>query len=166
MERHTPTRSRENRAKEPAPSGGGTQQQAKEPTPITEGVEEHKESRAAQNKTAPDQILMDIGHEQVLPNLDSEQVFPDLGSEQVLEPETSARRPEKRQEQQPEPLSSSVRSSPTEEDKSICQQWLRWLSEQVAGVADQLDEEERHREHLTRTTIEELVALRTQIQGM
>ena len=46
------------------------------------------------------------------------------------------------------------------------QQWLRWLSEQVSGVADQLDEEERRREYLTRTTIEEFVSLWTHIQGL
>ena len=38
--------------------------------------------------------------------------------------------------------------------------------EQVSGVADQLDEEERRREYLTRTTTQELVSLRTQIQGL
>ena len=48
----------------------------------------------------------------------------------------------------------------------MMQQWLRWLSKQVSGVADQLDEEERHREYLTRTTTQELVSLRTQIQGL
>ena len=46
------------------------------------------------------------------------------------------------------------------------QQWLRWLSEQVLGVADQLDEEERRREYLTRTKTQELISLRTQIQEL
>ena len=171
LERHAPKRGRERRAKEPAPPVGGTQQRAKEPTPIAVGLEERVEPRAAQNEAAPDQTLPDFGQEQVLPDFDSEQVFPDLGSEQVPAPETSARQPEKRQEQQPEPPSGSAQSTPTEEgehgqEKSTCQQWLRWLSEQVSGVADQLDVEERRREHLTRTTTEELVSLRTQIQSV
>ena len=46
------------------------------------------------------------------------------------------------------------------------QQWIRWLSEQVSGVADQLDEEERRKEYLTRTTTQELVSIRTQIQEL
>ena len=171
LERHAPKRRQEQRAKEPAPPVGDTQQRAKEPTPIAVGLEEREEPRAAQNEAAPDQTWPDFGQEQVLPDFDSEQVFPDLGSEQVPAPETSARQPEKRQEQQPEPPSGSTQSTPTEEgeqgqEKSTCQQWLRWLSEQVSGVADQLDVEEKRREHLTRTTTEELVSLRTQIRGM
>ena len=110
-------------------------------------------------------MLSDDGQEQVLPDFASEQIFPDLGSEQVLEPETGARQPEGGQEQQPEPLSGSTQSTPTEGEngleKSTMQQWLRWLSEQVSGVANQLDEEERRREYLTRTTTQELVSLRT-----
>ena len=39
-------------------------------------------------------------------------------------------------------------------------------SEQVSGVADQLDEEERHREYLTPTKTQELVSLRTQVQEL
>ena len=46
------------------------------------------------------------------------------------------------------------------------QQWLRWLSEQVSGVADQMDEEEKRREHLTRSATQELASLRTQIQEL
>ena len=46
------------------------------------------------------------------------------------------------------------------------QQWLRWLSDQVSGVADQMDEEEKRREHLTRATTQELVSLRIQIQEL
>ena len=101
----------------------------------------------------------------------SEQIFPDLASEQVPEPETSARQPKGGQEQQPEPPSGSAQSTPTEEEShglenSTMQQWLRWLSEQVSGVADQLDEEERRTEYLTCTTTHELVSLRMQIQGL
>ena len=44
--------------------------------------------------------------------------------------------------------------------------WLRWLSEQVSGVADQMDEEEKRREHLTRSTTQELASLQTQIQEL
>ena len=85
------------------PHDSGTQQRAKEPTQITEGVEEQEESRPPQNEAAPDQILPDVGQEHVLPDFDSEQVF---------EPETSARQPEKRQEQQSEPLSRSAQCTP------------------------------------------------------
>ena len=152
-----PKRGREQRAEEPAQAVGGTQQPAKGLTPIMEEVGEQKESRAAQKEAAP---------EQVLPDFASEQIFPNLGSEQVPEPETGARQPEGRQEQQPEPPSRSAESTPTEEEShglenNTMQQWLRWLSEQVSGLADQLDEEERRREYLTRTTTQELVSLRT-----
>ena len=51
-------------------------------------------------------------------------------------------------------------------EKSTCQQWLRWLAEQVSGVADQLDVEEMCREHLMRSTTEELVSIRAQMQSM
>ena len=50
-------------------------------------------------------------------------------------------------------------------EKSTMQQWLKWLSEQVSGVVGHLDEEEKRREYLTRTTTQELVSLRTQIQA-
>ena len=91
-----------------------------------------------------------------------------MGSEQVPEPETTATQPEGRQEQQPEPVGGSAQSTPPEDglEKSTMQQWLRWLSEQVSGVADQLDEEEKCREYLTRTTTQELVSLRTQIHEL
>ena len=36
----------------------------------------------------------------------------------------------------------------------------------MAGVADQIEEEEKRREHLTHTTTQELVVLRTQIQEL
>ena len=101
LERHAPTRGREQRAKEPAPPVRGTEQRAKEPaptvrgtqqrakgpTPITKEVEEQEESRAAKQEAALDQRLSDVA---------SEPIFPDLGSEQVPEPETSARKPEGR----------------------------------------------------------------------
>ena len=61
LERHAPTRGQEQRAEEPAPPVGGTQQQAKGPTPITEKVGEHEESRAAQKEAAPEQMLPDDG---------------------------------------------------------------------------------------------------------
>ena len=157
LERHAPKRGQEQRAKEPAPTVAKTQQQAKEPTLVAEEVGEHEEARAAQKEASP---------EQVLPNFGREQLFPDLGSERVPEPETTATQPKERQEQHPEPPSGSAQSTPTEGESqglenNTMQQWLRWLSEQVSGVADQLDEEERRREYLTRTTTQELVSLRT-----
>ena len=162
LERHAPKRGREQRAKEPAPPVGGTQQWAKGPTPIPEEVGEQEESRVAQKEAT---------NEQVLPDIASEQIFPDLGSEQFPEPETGAREPDGRQEQQPEPPSGSAESTPIEEESHglenrTMQQCLRWFSEQVWGVVDQLDEEERCGEYLTRTTTQELVSLRTQIQGL
>ena len=148
-----------------------TQQQAKEPTPVTVETQERGEPRLAQSEAAKtDTTLPDFGQEQVLPDFESEQVFQDLGSEQVLAPEESTRHPEKRPGPQPQPqlLSVSAQSTPTEggehgQEKSTCQQWLRWLSEQVSGVADQLDVEERRREHLMRTSTEELVLLQTRM---
>ena len=106
-----------------------------------------------------------------MPDFGGEQLFPDMGSERVQEPEPTATQPEGEQEHQPEPSSGSAQSTPTEGESqglgnSTIQQWLRWHSEQVSGVADKLDEEERRREHLTRTTTQELVSLRTQIQGL
>ena len=63
LERHAPKRGREQRANEPAPPVGGTQQRAKGPTPITEEVGEQEESRAAQKEAAPEQMLPDDGQE-------------------------------------------------------------------------------------------------------
>ena len=75
--------------------------------------------------------------------------------------------PEKVPEKQPELRSRREHSNPDHGlEGSTKQQWLRWLSEQVSGVADQIEEEEKRREHLTHTTTQELVALQTQIQEM
>ena len=43
---------------------------------------------------------------------------------------------------------------------------MRWLGEQVSGVEEQLDEEQRRREHLMRTMTEELVRVWAQMQSM
>ena len=51
-------------------------------------------------------------------------------------------------------------------EHGTCQQWLTWLGEQVSGVADQLDEEQRRRGHLMCTTSEELEKVRAQMQSM
>ena len=97
---------------------------------------------------------------------------PDFGKEQVLAPGISPRQPEKQPEHQPEPLiREDVQSTPPEgeghrREHNTCQQWLRWLREQVSGVADQLDEEQKRREHLMRTTTDELVKVRAQMQSM
>ena len=79
---------------------------------------------------------------------------------------------EKLPKQQSEPpLHGSAQSTPKkggehERKNSTCQQWLRWLSKQVSGVADQLEEEESRREHLIRTMKEELVSVRAQMQSV
>mgnify|MGYP000252852887 CR=1 FL=1 len=75
-------------------------------------------------------------------------------------------------EHQPEPpINKDAQSTPTEGgehglEHGTCQQWLRWLGEQVSGVADRLDEEQRSRGHLMRTTTEELEKVRAQMQSM
>ena len=48
-------------------------------------------------------------------------------------------------------------------EHDTCQQWLRWLGEQVSSVADRLDEEQRCRGHLMRTTTEELEKVQAQM---
>ena len=126
---------------------------------IHQGGRRTGRGRATQKEAALEQVLPDFGREQF---------FPDLGSEQMPEPKTTATQPEGRQELQPELRSGSAQSTPPEDglEKSMMQQWLRWLSELVSGVVDQLDEEEKRREYLTRTTTQELVSLRTQIQEL
>ena len=89
-----------------------------------------------------------------------ESVIPDSRNERAPEPE-------KVPEKQPEPRSRSEQGYPDKGlERSTKQQWLRWLSEQVSGVADQIEEEEKRREHLTHTATQELVVLRTQIQEL
>ena len=151
LERHPPRRGRERRAKGPAPPVGGTQQRAKEPTPVAGAEGKQEEARAAPKEVAPEKVLPDFG---------KEPLFPDLGNEWVTEPETTATQPEGGQEQQPEPRSRSAQSTPEDGlERSTMQQWLRWLSEQVSGVADQMDEEEKRREHLTQSATQELTSL-------
>ena len=85
-----------------------------------------------------------------MPDFGREPSFPDLGNEQVSEPEKTATQLEGGQEQQLGPRSRSAQSTPDDGlERTTMQQWLRWLSEQVSGVADQMDEEEMRREHLT-----------------
>ena len=126
-------------------------------------TQEWEELRAAQSEATTEQP--DFGREQASPDVGSKQVLPDLGSEQVLAPRLSPKQLERQPEEQPEPpLNGSAHNTPTVggehgQDNITCQQWLRWLAEQVSGVADQLDEEQRRREHRMRTTTEELVAV-------
>ena len=141
--------------KGPTPTVEETQQRAKEPTPTIVVPHKREEPRAAKSEATPDQ-----------PDQGNEQVLSDLGSEQVLTPKISPKQPE----QQPEPP-LSTQSTPTEGgehgcENNTCQQWLRWLAQQVSDVADQLDGEERRREHLMQTTTEELVTVRGQLQTM
>ena len=141
-----------------------------EPTPTVVGTQEREEPEAARSEATTDNP--DLVREQDLPDFGSEQVLPDIGKEQVLAPGISPRQPEKQPEHQPEPLiREDVQSTPPEgeghrREHNTCQQWLRWLREQVSGVADQLDEEQKRREHLMRTTTDELVKVRAQMQSM
>ena len=122
----------------------------KEPPPVARAEGKKEEVRTARKEAAQEPVLPDS----------REPVIPDMRNERVLEPESA---PEK----QPELGSRSKQSNLDNGlERSTKQQWLRWLSEQVSGVADQMDEEEKHREHLTHTTAQELVALRTQIQEL
>ena len=85
----------------------------------------------------------------------------------MSEPEKTATQPEGGQEQLLEPRNKSEQSTPDDGlERSTKQQWLRWLLEQVSGVADQMDKEEKRREHLTRSATQELASLRTQIQEL
>ena len=85
----------------------------------------------------------------------------------MSELEKTATQPEGGQEQQPEPRSKSAQTTLGDGlERSTMQQWLRWLSEQVSGVADQMDEQEKHREDLTRSATQELALLRTHIQEL
>ena len=93
---------------------------------------------------------------------------PDPNREQALPQGLSPRQPE----QQPKPpRHEDEQRTPTdggehEREHGTCQQWLGWLEEQVSGVADQLDEEQRQRGHLMRTTTKELQKVRAQMRGM
>ena len=88
---------------------------------------------------------------------------PHFGREQIPALVLSPTQQEKQPEQQPEPpLRENAKGTPTMRgehtlEQGTCQQWLRWLGEQVSGVADQLDEEQRRREHLMHTMTEEQV---------
>ena len=44
--------------------------------------------------------------------------------------------------------------------------WLRRLSEQLSGVAEQMEKEEEQREHMARTTTKEMVMLRAQLHEL
>jgi chromosome segregation ATPase len=72
--------------------------------------------------------------------------------------------PEKRPDEQP--VMRSGREQGCTDKGSTKPQWLKWLSEQLSGVADQLEEEEGQREQLTRSTTQELVMLRTQLHEL
>ena len=149
-----PRQGRERRARGPAPPVDRTQQRAQGPPPVAgaEAVPEPapKEAEPAPREAVPEPVFPDF----------REPVIPDSRNERVPEPE-------KVPEKQPEPRSRSERSNTDHGlEGSTKPQWLRWLSEQVSGVADQLEEEETRRQHLTHTTTQELVVLRTQIQEL
>ena len=63
----------------------------------------------------------------------------------------------------------SVQPVTTFNHHGTCQQWLQWLKEQVAYVADQMDEEQRQRgnqEERLQTTTKELEKVRAQMRGL
>ena len=135
---------RERRAKGPAPPVDKTQQRAQGPPPVAEA------------EAVPEPVPREAAPTPVLPDF-REPVIPEKRNEQAPEPE-------KRPEKQPELRSRSEQCY--SDTGSTKPQWLRWLSEQLSGVADQLEEEETCRQQLTHTTTQELVALRTQIEEM
>ena len=152
-----PRQGRERRARGPAPPVDRTQQRAQEPPPVAgaEGKEDEVRTTLKEAEPAPKEAVPEL----VLPDF-REPVILDSRNERVPEPE-------KVPEKQPEPRSRSEQSYPDHGlEGSPKPQWLRWLSEQVSGVADQIEEEETRRQHLTHTTTQELVVLRTQIQGL
>ena len=129
----------------------------KGPPPVAGAEGKKDEVRTSPKGPAPEPVLLDF----------REPLSLDMGNERVSEPEKTATQPENGQEKQPEPRNRSEQSTPDDGmERSTKQQWLRWLSEQVSGVADQIDEEEKRREHMTLTTTQELVVLRTQIQEL
>ena len=131
LERLPPRRGREKRAKGPSPPVGDSQQRAKGPTPVAKAEGKQEKARAASKEVAPKPVLPDVG---------KEPLFPNLGSERVAELETTSTQPEGGQEQQLEPRSRSAQSTPGDGlERSTMQQWLRWLSKQVSGVAGGAD---------------------------
>ena len=145
--RQPPRQGKEKRAKGPAPPVGGTQQRVKGPPPVAGAEAKQDEGRTAQKTAVPEPAVPDF----------REPVIPEKRNEQVSEQE---KRPEKHPE-----LRSGNEQGFTDQG-STKPQWLRWLSEQVSGVADQMEEEEERREHLTRTTTQELVVLRAQLHEL
>ena len=96
------------------------------------------------------------------PEPEMEQVFP-----QGLSPQQPERQPEP-------PLNDDEQRTPRDRkeqelEHETCQQWLRWLGEQVSNVADQMDEEQRqwgHQEERLRMTTEELEKVRAHMWGL
>ena len=154
-----PRQGRERRARGLAPPVDRTQQRAQGPPPVAgaEAVPEPapKEAEPAPREAVPEPVIPNF-REPVFPDF-REPVIPEKRNEQVPEPE-------KRPEKQPE--LRSRREHCYSDTGSTKPQWLRWLSEQVSGVADQMEEEEKQREHLTHTTTQEMVVLRTQLHEL
>ena len=147
-----PRQGRERRARGPAPPVDRTQQRAQGPPPVA-GAEAVPEP--APREAVPEPVIPDF-REPVFPDF-REPVIPEKRNEQAPEPE-------KRPEKQPELRSRSEQCY--SDTGSTKPQWLRWLSEQVSGVADQIEDEEKQREHLTQTTTQEMVVLRTQLHEL
>jgi hypothetical protein len=140
--RQPPRRGKEKRAKRPAPTVDETQQRAKGPPPETGTEATRDEGPSAPKTAAPEPTAADLEEQR---------------KEQAPERE-------KRPEKQPE-LGSG--STPAHTDQgSTKSQWLRWLSEQLSGVADQMEKEEEQREEVTRNATQEMVLLRSQLQEL
>ena len=138
-----PRQGKEKRATRLTPTADGTQQRAKEPPPVT-GTEATQDEGPSAPKTAvPEPTAAE---------------FEEQRKEQAPEQE---KRPEKQPEKQPE-LGTPA---DTNEGRTKAQ-WLRWLSGQLSGVADQMEKEEEQREEVTRTMTKDMVMLRAQLHEL
>ena len=129
---------KERRTARPIPTTAETQQGAKGPPPVTGADEEPSVPKTA----VPEPTAAGIGEQ---------------GKEQAPE-----------QEKRPE-TQSGLRSGsmPAPTDKgSLKAKWLRRLSEQLTGVAAQIEKEEEQRERVARTTAKEMLMLRAQVQEL
>ena len=137
-----PRQGKEKRAKRPAPTVDGTQQRAKGPPPETGTEAKRDEGQSAQKTAIPEPIAADLGEQR---------------NEQTPEQE-------KRPEKQPE-LGSGSTPAYNDEGRTKAQ-WLRWLSGQLSGVADQMEKEEEQRDQVTTTATKEMVMLRAQLHEL
>ena len=135
-------RGKEKRATRPIPTAAETQQRAKGPPPETGTETTRAEGQSAPKTAVPEPTAADLGEQR---------------KEQAPEQQ-------KRPEKQPE-LGSGRTPAPTDKGSTKAK-WLRRLSEQLSGVADQLEKEEEQRERVARTTTKEMIMLRAHVHEL